>query len=99
MTSITTNVLKNVLVSFLSDPWVYKFYLIQIKITNNISFVETGKNAEYSIWCATKKVYKALKIGAKTVVCVCHFFTSFLFSLPWIGPWIFRSDYSTLVLF
>ena len=40
MTSITTNILKNVLVMFLSDPRVYQFYLIQV---NKISVVEMGK--------------------------------------------------------
>ena len=40
MTSITTNVLKNVLVTFLSVPQVYQFYLIQV---NKINFVETSK--------------------------------------------------------
>ena len=40
VTSITSNALKNMVVTFLSDPRVYQFYLIQdIKI----SFVETGK--------------------------------------------------------
>ena len=41
--SITISALKNVLVTFLSDPWVYQFCLIQAKITNKISYVETGK--------------------------------------------------------
>ena len=47
--SITTNLFRNMLVTFLSAPRVYNFYLIQ---ANKISFVETGKNVEYSIWCA-----------------------------------------------
>ena len=46
---ITSNVLRNVPVTFLFAPGVYHFYLIQ---ANKISFVETGKNVEYSIWCA-----------------------------------------------
>ena len=41
--------LKNVLVTFLSDPGVDQIHLIQV---NKISLIETGKNAEYSIWGA-----------------------------------------------
>ena len=33
---------EDVLVMFLSDPRVYQFYLYGLKITNKISFVETG---------------------------------------------------------
>ena len=40
MTSITTNVFKNMLVMFLSAPRVNQFYHIQV---NKIIFVETGK--------------------------------------------------------
>ena len=44
VTPITTNAVKNVLVKFSSDPRVCLFYLKQI---NKISFVGTGKKAEY----------------------------------------------------
>ena len=42
---VQTNVLKNVLVMFLSVPQVFKSYLIQI---NKISFVEMGKKSGIS---------------------------------------------------
>ena len=46
MTSITTSVLKNVMVTFLSDPKVYQVCLIyRLSITNKISFVEMCKES------------------------------------------------------
>ena len=48
MTSITTSFLKNVLFTLLSDPPAHgstNFVLFRLKITNEISFVETGMAA------------------------------------------------------
>ena len=52
MTSITTNVRENVMLFDFYLTYGSEVYLIQAK---KISFVETGKNAEYSIWGARIK--------------------------------------------
>ena len=49
MTSITTNVRENVMLFDFYLTHGSESYLIQAK---KISFVEMGKNAEYSIWGA-----------------------------------------------
>ena len=52
MTSITTNVRANLMLFDFYLTNGSEIYLIQAK---KISFVETGKNAEYSIWGARNK--------------------------------------------
>ena len=45
MTSIATSVLKNVLITFCLTHGSTSFVLYRLKITNKISFVETGKKS------------------------------------------------------